>query len=335
MKGHINIDKYNQIFEKVRICTDKLNFWVTNSLPKWVSFKLLPQIIDMNMKNLKALNDTLSVFGYRLKEYELFFKYSEDVTDNYENINSSQNSFNDNPLAFLGKSPTLNTDGLRIHNQQSFTSVNRPNLQRRDVSFINSSYARNGASLLRSPGNIIRNQNYNLQEFANLDDSRPISLNEILSINIRELERFGDQRFNLKGALNNKENKRIALRKLESVILERKKLDTFLYTQGRMVDQVRLYVFKRMCLMSKDQFSSNYDSNDFFDTRKFPKDEEILLETFIKFVMQNNPFYSHVRVAEILQKSISALRVKSQPKSFFIKVFFIYFNSFQYVKKYY
>ena len=321
MKNHINLDQYNQVFSKARICTDKLNNWVTNSLPKWVAYQLLPLIIDLNMKNLRALNDALAVFGFRLKEYELFFKYSEDVASATHPLHSSKSTYGDNSLAFLG-GPSSN-DNFNYNSLQrpgAFDYENRNyDSMRRDVAYNNSSHALTGAGqTYASP----RPQgNYSSRPVSNSDGSkRLISLDEILSIQIRDLERFGDQRFSLKPGVNDKARTQMALKKLDAVILERRKLDTYLYTSGRSVDRIRLYVFKRMCEMANEQFSYQYDQTQFLDEKLYPKDEEILLETFVKFVMQFDPFYQKVRVGEILQRSISALRVNHQPKAFFVKV---------------
>ena len=324
MKNHINLDQYNQVFSKARICTDKLNNWVTNSLPKWVAYQLLPLIIDLNMKNLRSLNDALAIFGFRLKEYELFFKYSEDVTSATHPLHSSKSTYGDNSLAFLGgPSSNDNFNYNSLQKRGAFSYENRDyDSTRRDIAYNNSSHALTGAGQVyaspRAQGNL---RNYSSGPVSNSDGSkRLISLDEILSIQIRDLERFGDQRFSLQRGVNDKARTQNALRKLDAVILERRKLDTYLYTSGRSVDRIRLYMFKRMCEMANDQFSYQYDQTQILDEKLFPKDEEILLETFLKFVMQFDPFYKKVRVGEILQRSISALRVGQQPKGFFVKV---------------
>ena len=60
-------------------------------------------------KNIKNLNDTLKLFGRKLKELEIFQKYSEYLTPNSSSL-FERSSPNRNSLSFLSNRNQYNRD---------------------------------------------------------------------------------------------------------------------------------------------------------------------------------------------------------------------------------
>jgi uncharacterized protein YllA (UPF0747 family) len=94
-------------------------------------------------------------------------------------------------------------------------------------------------------------------------------------------------------------------------------LDTFLSIGDLYKNQnSRIGIFKRICLLSRDHFIKELENN----TSPFRNinDEEIILEIFVKYAMQHNPYYPRVNINEVINKSKNTFGNKSNSK-FIIK----------------
>ena len=145
-----------------------------------------------------------------------------------------------------------------------------------------------------------------------------ISMDELVCLDISALYQWGSEWFGPQH--RNKDNLRKAIKRLNHIVEERKRLDVFLYTTGKRIEFTRLYVFKRMCLLSRDRFNTEFDQNCYPKEKYLPSDEEILLESFLKYMMQYNPFYKKVKVSQIITSERPMYKGKFGKKNFFIVV---------------
>lgn len=150
----------------------------------------------------------------------------------------------------------------------------------------------------------------------NTKDLKKINLDGILAFKSAYLNEWGYQiLYELQSGLQTSEQKNL-LKSLEELVIERKRLDHFLKVSGQPVKKTRLKIFQRLCLLSREHFQAEFGRN---DDVYFPvSDEEILLETFVKFAMQYNPYYLKVHLNLVVLKN-HFFKDAPKPMDFFIR----------------
>ena len=124
-------------------------------------------------------------------------------------------------------------------------------------------------------------------------------IEEILAFSSRSLSEWADDKLSQVGIFLKKNEKLTIKKSLDEIVVERKKLDTFLSVLGQNFnEQMRLYIFKRLCLLSQEHFQEELNKRE--TSFNNVSDEQIILETFVKYSMQHNPFYRKVKVGQIV-----------------------------------
>lgn len=264
MESSHHISKFRNIFDAHKINVDKFNIWVSNNLRRWLAFNLFPQIIDKNIDNLKKINEALKPFGKKLQEIDLFLKYSDMLSSSpFENQFSPEDNF---------RFPSSNFQNTKF----SYISHNQ----------FNNIYSSNNA---------YSSTNNKPTEIETLE---PLSIQKLIHVDISYLTISKNKQSKI--FFLDEKNLNKALEKLAILIKERIFLDNFLKTDRHSIELTRRYIFKRMCFLSKDNFNAEWEKNEQFERKDLPNDQEIILETFIKFLMQHDPYYKRVDVSGIV-----------------------------------
>jgi hypothetical protein len=138
-------------------------------------------------------------------------------------------------------------------------------------------------------------------QIESLKDFKKINLDSILAFNQNSLSEWAYQQlYQMNSYLQNKE-KEALIKSLQEVVLERKYLDNYLSLSNTPVSQTRLKIFRRLCLVSREHFPKEFGNQ--LDPFSSIRDEEILLETFVKFAMLNNDYYHKVNVKQVIFKN--------------------------------
>ena len=139
----------------------------------------------------------------------------------------------------------------------------------------------------------MQNREFNSKQF------KKKYIEEILAFSSRSLAEWADDQLSQVGVFLKKTEKKNIKKSLDDIVVERKKLDIFLSLLGYSFnEQMRLYIFKRLCLLSREHFQEELNNRD--SSFNNISDEQIILETFVKYSMQHNPFYQKVKVGQII-----------------------------------
>lgn len=152
------------------------------------------------------------------------------------------------------------------------------------------------------------------------DSSHPIqtkSLDEILAFDSRSLSDWADEQLHLSKTVLQKQERSQLKRSLDRVVNERKKMDTFLcFGRSLFNGDCRMTTFKRLCLLSREHFHKELRSE--HGNLSAISDEEILLETFVKYAMQHNPYYQKVQANRVIYKNRGVVG-RLGPRDFVVK----------------
>lgn len=144
-----------------------------------------------------------------------------------------------------------------------------------------------------------------------------IYLDQILAFDSRCLKNWANEKLSKTKLFYKKNEKDTIIKTLEQLVVERKKLDIFLSIGDSYNNKTnRMDIFKRICLLSRDHFMKELENN--MSPFRLITDEEIILEIFVKYTMQHNPYYNKVKVSNIIKKS-KHLYGKQSNSEFIIK----------------
>lgn len=257
------------------ISPSKLKQIMFDRLPNWLTFQMIPEIIDINFvgrpklinqkNNFREINDILKVMKCKLQEYSTLQRHY---------IDSSPDS-----------GPSQKKKYLYLESKNY-------NSQRNSASSLRDSQS----SFLTSKRRISQ-LSMNTRRSRDLQNLSSISLQNLLWIKDSYLSQWVEELLFKKSVQMQFREKNQLISDMRRLIKERKNLDGYLSEKGANLSETRIAFFKRLCELSRQNLNKEIGSRGNFDVQL--DDQMLILELFVKFSKRCNPFYrqrSHKRV---------------------------------------